>query len=58
VNMTKTLIEGVTEWLEKGGYPLELYVAKTLSQMGFRCSKSPFFKDTESEKAREVDVVA
>jgi hypothetical protein len=56
--MTKTLVEGIIEWLNEGGYPLELYVAKTLKELGFFCSKSLFFSDVESQKAREIDVVA
>src|ERR671928_1315389 len=56
--MTKTLVEGIAEWLNEGGYPLELYVAKTLKELGFFCSKSLFFSDAESQKAREIDVVA
>ena len=56
--MTKTLVEGIADWLNEGGYPLELYVAKTLRELGFFCSKSLFFSDAESQKAREIDVVA
>jgi hypothetical protein len=56
--MTKTLIEGIADWLNEGGYPLELYVARTLRGLGFNCSKSPFFNDTETEKPREIDIVA
>jgi hypothetical protein len=56
--MTNTLIEGIDDWLNKGGYPLELYVAKTLKDLGFFCSKSLFFSDAESQNAREIDIVA
>lgn len=56
--MTKTLIEGIADWLNEGGYPLELYVARTLKELGFFCSKSLFFSDIESQIAREIDIVA
>jgi hypothetical protein len=56
--MTKTLVDGISEWLNEGGYPLELYVTKVLKELGFFCSKSPFFSDAESEKPREIDIVA
>lgn len=56
--MTKSLIEGIADWLNEGGYPLELYAAKILRGLGFSCSKSPFFNDTETEKPREIDIVA
>jgi hypothetical protein len=50
--MTKTLIESIENWLGEGGYPLELYVAKKLTELSFFCWKSPFFTDTESDKPR------
>lgn len=56
--MTKSLIEGITEWLNEGGYPLELYVAKVLTKLKFHVTKSPLFSDVESDKAREIDLVA
>lgn len=56
--MTKTLVEGIDDWLNKGGYPLELYTVKILKQLGFICSKSLYFRDAESQKAREIDIVA
>lgn len=55
--MGKNLVDGIKDWLEKGGYPLELYVAKELRSLGFNCFKSQFFQDSESGKAREIDVV-
>lgn len=56
--MDQTLTKGITEWLDRGGYPLELYVVKILKELGFFCSKSLLFSDEESQKAREIDVVA
>jgi hypothetical protein len=56
--MTKSLVESVAEWLNQGGYPLELHVARTLKQQKFFCTKSPFFTDIESNKPREIDLIA
>lgn len=56
--MTKSLIEGIAEWLDEGGYPLELYIAKVLTKLRFHVTKSPLFSDVESDKAREIDLVA
>ena len=46
------------EWLDKGGYPLEMQVARTFRQKGFSVIQSDYFVDPESEKQREIDVVA
>jgi hypothetical protein len=35
-----------------------LFVAKSLTDAGFRCFKSLYFSDEESNKAREIDIVA
>lgn len=56
--MGKDLINSVRDWLEKGGFPLELYAAKELRSLGFVCSKSQFYEDSESGKSREIDVVS
>lgn len=56
--MTKSLIEGISDWLNEGGYPLELHVAKTLRKLKFYCTKSPLFTDIESNKPREIDLLA
>lgn len=56
--MTKALIDSISEWLDTGGYPLELYVVKILRELRFYCYKSSFFVDNDSEKPREIDVVA
>jgi hypothetical protein len=56
--MAKTLVQSISEWLDDGGYPLELYAVKTLRELGFYCYKSPFFTDNESKKPREIDIIA
>src|SRR5689334_1798988 len=56
--MTKSLAQSISEWLSEGGYPLELYVARTLKHEKFFCTKSPFFTDIETNKTREIDLIA
>ncbi|HEY0458585.1 MAG TPA: hypothetical protein VGC97_05485 [Pyrinomonadaceae bacterium] len=56
--MGKNLIDSVKDWLEKSGYPLELFVAKTLKKLDYFCSKSPLFIDLETKVSREIDIVA
>lgn len=45
-------------WLEKTGYPLELYAYKCVVSRGYICEKSQIYKDIETGIAREIDLVA
>mgnify|MGYP003638260756 CR=1 FL=1 len=45
-------------WLEKSGYPLELYVHKIAAENGYLCEKSQIYSDVETGTAREIDLVA
>ena len=56
--MSTSVTKSVEEWLEKGGYPLELGVTKSLRELNYDCFKSMFYLDAESSKAREIDLVA
>ena len=56
--MSTSVTKSVEEWLEKGGYPLELGVTRTLRELNYDCFKSMFYLDAESNKAREIDLVA
>jgi len=48
----------VTTWLNEQGYPLEMRVASTLQQGGFRVVQSEYYSDPETGDSRELDVVA
>ncbi len=48
----------VKKWLEDTGYPLEMQVARTLQNTGFRVSQSQYWEDPDTEKMRETDVIA
>lgn len=48
----------VSKWLNKQGYPLEMRVASTLQQSGFRVVQSEYFSDPETGDSRELDIVA
>ena len=52
------MTDKIKEWLEKQGYPLEMKVAKELNNQGFESFQSHYYKDPETEKQREIDVVA
>ncbi|WP_153065426.1 hypothetical protein [Xanthomonas campestris] len=52
------LIASVRNWVEKTGLPLELYTKSVFSQADFSVTHSTLYEDTQSDKAREVDVVA
>jgi hypothetical protein len=49
--------EKILGWLEKSGYPLELYVASELQKAGYLCSKSGLYEDINTAQPREIDVV-
>jgi hypothetical protein len=48
----------VKSWLESQGYPLEMYVAKKFAEFGFDIGQSVYYKDIETGKSREIDVIA
>ncbi len=54
----KDLKTRVEEWLEKGGYPLEMQVCQVFSSNGFDVIPSDFYLDTESGQSREIDLIA
>lgn len=54
----KNLEDEVTKWLDSQGYPLEMEVASELQKNGFGVHQSSYFKDPETGKSREIDVVA
>lgn len=59
--MDKTSVDlkaKVEEWLEKGGYPLEMQVCQIFSRYGFDVIPSDFYVDPESGLSREIDLIA
>jgi hypothetical protein len=56
--MQNELENKIRDWLEKQGYPLEMMVARALQEIDAGISQSPYYIDPETEKPREIDVVA
>lgn len=54
----KDLKVKIEEWLEKGGYPLEMQVCQVFSNNGFDVVPSDFYLDDESGQSREIDLIA
>lgn len=52
------LISGVKTWAEKTGIPLELFTKSVFTQNGFTVTHSTLYEDSQTAKAREIDVVA
>ncbi len=50
--------EKLRVWLEKTGYPLELFVHKELRSRKFICEKSQMYSDIETGVSREIDLTA
>jgi hypothetical protein len=48
----------IREWLTKEGYPLEMRCAKIFEDLGFSISLGQYYRDPETGKSRELDVVA
>lgn len=46
----------IIKWLNKSGYPLELFLASELKRRKYLCGKSELFIDIETGKNREIDV--
>lgn len=53
-----SLAERIQRSLERTGYPLELETARVLGGAGFDVVQSDYYKDPETDKYREIDVVA
>lgn len=51
-------IENIKAWINKNGYPFEMQVAKSFKKSGFEISQSILYKDFETEKYRETDLIA
>ena len=49
--------EKVLEWLQKTGFPLEMYAASVFRSAGFDVRQSFTYSDPESAKGREIDVL-
>jgi len=50
--------EKVREWLQKTGFPLEMQAAAAFRSAGFDVRQSFTFPDPQSDKGREIDVLA
>ena len=48
----------VLDWLNKGGFPLEMESAKAFRTAGFSVRQSATHLDPEENKSREIDVIA
>lgn len=51
------LIEDVRAWLEKGGYVLEMDVARRFAARGGMITQGAHYIDPETDKGREIDIV-
>ena len=57
MSQEKPLNKKVAEWLDSQGYPLEMKVASTLRDSGFRVQHSAHYIDPETSKSREIDII-
>ncbi len=48
----------IRDWLLKGGLPLEMKFSRELLKGGFEVAQSVYYRDHETEKYRETDIVA
>lgn len=48
----------IKNWVLKNGYPFEMEVASLFQKEGFKISQSLLYKDTDTNKYREIDVIA
>lgn len=52
------LTEKILDWLNKTGFPLEMTTATEFRKQGFDISQSLTYLDPQSDKGREIDVLA
>jgi len=52
------LTEKIIEWLKTTGFPLEMEAASAFRAAGFDVRQSATFPDPQSDKGREIDVLA
>lgn len=52
------MLDEVRKWLSTQGFSLEMRTASAFREAGFEVQLSALFKDQETEKAREIDVIA
>ena len=48
----------VLEWIKKTGFPLEMQAASAFRAAGFEVRQSYTYPDPQSDKGREIDVLA
>ncbi len=48
----------VKNWILKNGYPFEMRVANLFKKSGFKVSQSILYKDEDTEKLRELDIIS
>lgn len=48
----------IKDWLLKGGLPLEMKFSRALLKGGFEVAQSVYYRDPETDKFRETDIVA
>src|SRR5262245_42801945 len=54
----KSLEEKIRDWLNKGGFPLEMRIADAFSKNHFRVIQSEYYTDVNTGAPREIDVYA
>ena len=48
----------IKKWVLKNGYPFEMEVARSFKNHGFNVSQSILYKDLQTKKYREIDIIA
>lgn len=51
-------VKGIKGWLEKQGFPLEMTVARTLSNQGLGFVQGWHYEDPDTSEAREIDILS
>ena len=50
--------KSLKNWILKNGYPFEMKVANLFQKKGFKITQSIFYKDIDTNKYRELDILA
>lgn len=56
--MSEEFKNKIHQWLDKHGFPLEMFVASVFRKRGFQVTQSVMYLDKETKLSREIDIVA
>src|SRR4051794_17961952 len=57
-DIPRSALDTARKWMLGSGFPLEMQTARAFRDRGFRVEQARYHRDPETQKLREVDVIA